>query len=398
MNVIYVSMMMPSKNANNAGAKTIYYYISRLAKTDDISVSLIAKEQNEKDKNVVIDGVKIIKVRNGHPTILTPLKLVKEINSKVNPFHKLGRTLRNSFCENVKKELLLLKEKPDIIIIEFTQMLFLVDFIREHFPTCRIIVSEHDVSFLRFERETKGKKGFFERLLWTQIYKKMKKDELKLLNKCDLVLPHNLKDYQILINNGIESAKIRPIAPYYEKMEIDRKPDYSTIIFYGAMGRIENQESVLWFVKNVYPYIKEEGIKFVVIGSNPSENIKKLENNDIIVTGFVDDLKPYFSKCLCMVAPLHFGAGIKVKVLEAMAAGIPTLTNTIGIEGIPAINGQDYFHCESNEDYVNIIKLLISRKISLEEISEKSKYCILNNFNLEQSFNNYIGAINHLKS
>ena len=70
----------------------------------------------------------------------------------------------------------------------------------------------------------------------------------------------------------------------------------------------------------------------------------------ITVTGFVKEISKYFEQSLCLVAPLVLGAGIKIKVLEAMSAGLPVLTNQIGIEGIPAQNGIHYYYCERPQE------------------------------------------------
>lgn len=394
MEVLYISMMMPAAKANNAGAKTLYYYISNLAKMTDIHVTLIAKAKDENDDKVKIDNVDIIRVHNKPLSIFHPIRLVKDVNSKINPFHKMGRTLRYSVYESVIDEGEKLYIKPDVIICEYTQMLYLVDYLKKKYKDSKIIASEHDVSFLGYQRIAENKKGRIERIFYKKVYQKMKSDELKQLSKCDIIIPHNLKDAKLLELNGIPSDKIFPIVAFYDSFDLQRSSDEKSILFYGAMGRNENQEAVLWFVKNVMPLLAGDSVKFIIMGGNPPESITSLaDGNKVIVTGFVDDLRPYFSTCMCMVVPLHLGAGIKVKVLEAMAAGIPVLTNNIGIEGIPATDGDDYFKCDTAEEYSKTIRNLMEDSEKCENVGRAAKKLILNKFDLADSYNRYLRLI-----
>ena len=94
-----------------------------------------------------------------------------------------------------------------------------------------------------------------------------------------------------------------------------------------------------------------------------------------------------------MVAPLILGAGIKVKILEALSAGVPVLTNSIGIEGIPVYSGIEYIHCESDEEYKSIISNIINDEDRLNKISLNAQKFMKENYNLSESINKYYNAI-----
>jgi glycosyltransferase involved in cell wall biosynthesis len=177
------------------------------------------------------------------------------------------------------------------------------------------------------------------------------------------------------------------IAPYFMNFtNVKYQPEGKNILFFGAMNRPENYLSAIWFIENVIPLISDRQMRFVIAGGNPHPKLHAYASERVQVLGYVEDMAPLFSKALCFCAPLILGAGIKVKVIEAMSAGLPTLTNSIGIEGIPAKNGIDYIHCETADDYAKNIEMLMDHKFDVLSLSCNSKALIQNHFNIESSY------------
>jgi glycosyltransferase involved in cell wall biosynthesis len=94
-----------------------------------------------------------------------------------------------------------------------------------------------------------------------------------------------------------------------------------------------------------------------------------------------------------MAAPLTMGAGIKVKVIEAMSAGLPVLANDIAIEGIPAVNNVHYLHCCNPGDYAAAVGRIDKDRACLREISANAKKLVADVFNLDKSYSTYKQAI-----
>ena len=141
------------------------------------------------------------------------------------------------------------------------------------------------------------------------------------------------------------------------------------------------------------PLIEDLGCRFVVVGSNPPEVLQKKAGDQVEVTGFVDSVAPYFENCLCMASPLLGGAGIKVKILEALSAGVPVLTNQIGIEGIPAKDGREYYHCELAEDYEHRIRQLLADPEAEQTMSEAARTFIVSHYDLGRTLDQLIDIL-----
>ena len=164
---------------------------------------------------------------------------------------------------------------------------------------------------------------------------------------------------------------------------LKRNSNNRDILFFGAMSRKENYLSAKWFVENVLPRLSDLDIRFVILGGNPPDFIKEYESQRVHITGFVDSIDSYFSDSLCFVAPLLLGAGIKIKVLEALSSGIPVLTNDIGIEGIPAQDGREFYRCLSAEDYEHRIRQIYDHNFNEIDMEQNAKYFVEREFSYE---------------
>ena len=118
------------------------------------------------------------------------------------------------------------------------------------------------------------------------------------------------------------------------------------ICFIGNMRSVQNQDAALFFVNEVFPYVKESvpDAKFYIVGSLPPANIQALASDDIIVTGFVDDLESEISDSCVAVAPVRVAAGIQNKVLVAMGCCIPFVLTSLISKAIPELkDGENCF-------------------------------------------------------
>lgn len=399
--ILYLSMSIPYDKVRHAGGKTFNYYINSFAEDTNNEVTLIAKVLPEEENEVknINPKIRTLLVRTPKNNVRKYFSYLKSINSKFNPLYPYGNVLTKEIFDQIEAQLKILYKEgynPDVIILEWTWMILFIDKVKKIFPHANYVGSEHDVSFLGAKREMdcatgirKSKKKLY--------YQNLRKKELQSIKKCDFVVTHNNKDRCILLDNGIDNAILGVIVPYFEKPEVVTRNNVGNdIVFYGAMNRYENEISAVWFIKNVMSRLDDLNVKYLVIGNKPSEKLKKYASEKIIITGFVEDVRPYFSRAKCLAAPIQAGAGIKVKIIEAMAMGVPVLTNSIGIEGIDARDGYEYLHCETPEEYENAIRSIFDGGIDSEKIAENALDMINSNYDLKESFLKYSQKVYNL--
>lgn len=397
--ILWVSTTIPCDKVHHAGGKTFRYYFDFMKNTQQFDIKLIAMNDGveEQEANRQLEDIDCRIVYRLH-SLKGQIRKIRNIESRYNPWNKYAGLIYRTYVD----EILFYAEQykaegffPHIIILEWTSMVLLAKDMKAVFPECKIAASEHDVTFVGYERRKNYYTGI-SKFIWNFRFQNEKRRELDSLSLCDLVLPHNPDNIQLLCREGIAEKKMEWLIPYYDDMSgIRRSSNGRDILFFGAMNRPENYLSAIWFIDYVMPLIEDIDIKFIILGGSPTDELRSRENHKIHVTGFVDDVIPYFEKAMCLVAPLVLGAGIKVKILEALSSGIPVITNNIGIEGITADKGKGYLHCEEPEEYAEAVRKIYNAQINDRQLELESNQ-MMQVFDLEKSALRYVDRLCHL--
>lgn len=397
--ILYIANALPYDSINHAGGRTFNYYFKRLLNDNvaELTVIGICKEDELSKLDNEKYGYNCIPVVTKGSVFRNIYRVGLDLLGKIFKLENYGQSYYKTY--KIIKESRRLKNfgyVPDIVFLEWTNCVLMVEGIKKIFPKAKIVASEYDVSFLAIERKINQSHGAKKEKL-NKYYMWFKDQEVNALKRCDYSLPESNKDKQLLVDEGLTESNIGILVPYFHDMSfINRRQSNHDILFWGAMYRPDNYEAAIWFIDNVMPLLEGTDVRFIVAGNRPPEILKNRANDKVIVTGFVEDESPLFEKSLCFVSPLLTGAGIKVKIIEALSAGIPVLTNNIGIEGIPAQDGVSYFHCEKPVDYECVIRKLLNGDIDTDKVETTQKALIKKAFNLEQSYQDYLRLIKTL--
>jgi glycosyltransferase involved in cell wall biosynthesis len=165
---------------------------------------------------------------------------------------------------------------------------------------------------------------------------------------------------------------------YYGKIQSEKY----TIVFLGAMSVAHNESGAINFIQNILPLIKNKiaDAKFVIVGGGVTEQLRKYATESVEFTGHVEDIRTIVGAYAVFVCPLTFGSGIKTKVLEAMAMGIPVVTTSIGAENIHAKEGIDWLVADDYNDFANkVVRVLEDEKFG-QELAANAHSFVKNNF------------------
>jgi glycosyltransferase involved in cell wall biosynthesis len=136
-----------------------------------------------------------------------------------------------------------------------------------------------------------------------------------------------------------------------------------SMVFVGALDWPPNADAIRWFRAKVWPRIVQEEptARWMVVGKSPPADILHWpeEDRNIQVTGYVDDVRPYLHRATVVVVPLRSGGGMRLKILEAMAAGKAVVSTPMGAEGISARNGEEIVLANPDRSFgLEILRLI----------------------------------------
>ncbi|WP_419741929.1 glycosyltransferase [Paraclostridium dentum] len=367
MNILYLTSFVPKRNASQAGVNVTFDIIETVKNNYPTSkidvIGLINKDEFscfEKISLEYIDEQYFIPITKFNKIKNIILNIEKPLICGVRFDKELITLLKN----------LISKKKYDYVLVDYTQNIAYIDIIKNITPGLKVCVFEHDVSFLSFERKYKNSKNIIKRMILKAEYNRLLVYEKKMLKKYNYIYTLNHKDRNLLS----EFENVDVLVPYFNKFKTTKHPHKSfNIMFWGAMNRKENEDAVLFFINDIWPYINKTNydIKFFIVGSNPTDRIKNLASEDIIVTGFVEDPTVYFNYVDLSVIPLRYGAGIKIKVLESLAAGIPVITTDIGAEGINLENKINAYINNNAKEFIDSINYMLANEAELTKLSKE---------------------------
>jgi polysaccharide biosynthesis protein PslH len=156
-----------------------------------------------------------------------------------------------------------------------------------------------------------------------------------------------------------------PISVDCEEIQpVQRKSGSHEIVTLGTLHYPPNADGIRWFINEVFPLIRHSlpDVHLTVIGKNPPDDfLMQAERNpaSITVTGYVPDLYPYFKEAAAIIVPVRSGGGMRVRILEAFAYGLPVVTTTAGLEGIEAVVDQDVIVKDTPLEFATAVTQLL---------------------------------------
>ena len=138
-----------------------------------------------------------------------------------------------------------------------------------------------------------------------------------------------------VIGNGVDTEKFAPAAGSASRQRL---------VYVGSMDFHANIDAVSWFTRKIWPSIHSRfpEWRLTLIGSNPAPAVRELEREpNVEITGTVPDVLPYYREAMAAIVPLRTGGGTRLKILEAMAAGVPVISSPQGAEGLSVVSGEN---------------------------------------------------------
>jgi glycosyltransferase involved in cell wall biosynthesis len=353
VDILFLTPYLPSP-PRSGGPRRLNGLIGGLAPRHSVSVlsllepgdhaEAIAETQTYCDEVVVVPNE-----RYGQRGVPNPQKRRHQARSMLSP-HSYEHVVYRRPALQAALDRLVRRRRYDVINVEFSLM--------AHYRLPRsstLVLDEHNIEYDIMYRTYKAESQMVRRAYSYLNFLKLRREERAAWRRFDGCVLTSVRDQRVLqdsfpalptavVPNAVDTRAFRPgSAP----------ADPRTILFFGAMDYYPNTDGILFFLREVLPRLKPRypELKVLIVGQAPPEAVRQWADEQVTVTGFVDDVQPYIRRAGLVIAPLRIGGGTRLKIVEAMAMGKAIVATTIGAEGIDVTHGENILLANSGEAF-----------------------------------------------
>jgi glycosyltransferase involved in cell wall biosynthesis len=241
-----------------------------------------------------------------------------------------------------------------------------------------IVLFEHNVEYVIWKRLSAIERSPLKRALLELEWRKIRSRERAACLRADLTLTVSDSDRRHLADLA-PRARIRAIPTgvdtrYFTPNVACEVPN--RLVFTGSMDWHPNEDAMLHFVDNILPLIRREipDVSLAIVGRRPTERLRQAAaRHDVVVTGTVDDVRPYIGEAAVYVVPLRAGGGTRLKIFEALAMAKPVVSTTVGAEGLALTPDREFVAADQPDEFAGAVVALLRDPARRKELGRAGR-------------------------
>ena len=232
-----------------------------------------------------------------------------------------------------------------------------------------IVLDEHNIEYELYQRVARAEGTLPRRTFNWLEYRKFKREEIAAWRTVDGCAMTSAREAALVdtivpetptavVPNAVDTNFFSPS---------DAAVDPNTIVLTGLMKYRPNVDGAIFFVRDILPRILRERPQahFYIVGGEPPAEVLELAASNVVVTGSVDDVRPYVHKAAVFVVPLRMGGGTRLKVLEGLSMAKPMVSTSIGCEGIDVVDREHLLIADDADRFADaVLELMRDRELS----------------------------------
>jgi sugar transferase (PEP-CTERM/EpsH1 system associated) len=250
---------------------------------------------------------------------------------------------------------------------------------------CGTVLNHHDVQSALMARRLQRETNLLLRQYWKVESGKLRRAELRWgeavgvnlvcsRDEATLLLGTDSRMQTAVVANGVDTRYFSP----------RRDPGGQTLLFCGSLDMYPNQEAMKYFFDAIWPSLRSrhESVEIYIVGRQPPDWLKAQAalDDQVHLTGFVDDVRPYFEKATICVCPIREGGGTRLKILDSLAMGVPVIGTSFACSGLNLQHDRDLVMADSADEFVRQIVRLLKTAESRARIASAGRERVENEY------------------
>src|SRR5215207_2860732 len=252
---------------------------------------------------------------------------------------------------------------------------------------CPSVLFQHNVEAMIWKRHYEVQTSAAKKAYLFRQWQKMRSFEAKMCPLFDCVIAVSREDRELMqqeyavenifdVPTGVDTAFFRPTGR--------RQTQPHNLVFTGSMDWLPNEDAIRYFTEQIMPRIKQAvpDVTLTVVGRDPYPGLVELSKRDssVVVTGRVEDVRPYMEEAAVYIVPLRIGGGTRLKIYEAMAMEKAFVSTSIGAEGLPVRDGEEILLADTPESFADAVIRLFQQEGLAGEIGNRAAATVREKF------------------
>jgi polysaccharide biosynthesis protein PslH len=290
----------------------------------------------------------------------------------------------------------------DYIVVEQSQM----GFFRCRQPGAIHVLDLQNIEYELLERRAKVQSNPVKGFALAVEATKFKRQELAISEQYDLVFTPSEREAMHL-RKILKTPRVECLANSIDPDFFARRSEQPTaneIAFVGTTHVDANRDGLIYFMEQVFPLIEQQvpDVHFSIVGGKPPAEIRAFaQRPNVEVTGFVDDVRPYMARAKALVVPLRSGGGTRLKILEGLSFGVPTVSTSVGAEGIDLTDGRDILIGDTPQAFADRVVQTLTDEALCRRLADSGRRLVEAHYSWQavgRQLATYLGEVSHQKA
>lgn len=319
--------------------------------------------------------------KTGIETVYIDLS-VKPLDAFFNLFTGESYHVERFISKDFERRLIQILQNESFDIVQF-ETLFIGPYLEviRKYSNAKIVLRSHNIEHLIWQRVALVCRNPLKKLYLRHLARTLKYYELGILNRFDGIATITQTDADFFKKNGCSIPVIAipfgiDLGRFKENMGIEA--EFPSLFHIGAMNWMPNEEGIRWFLDYVWPLVNRKfpKLKFYLAGREMPAWLANANIPNLVVVGEVDDAFDFMYSKSVEIVPLFSGSGIRIKIIEGMAAGRAVISTTIGAEGIQVTHGKNILIADNPTEFLQAIAQCVASRDFCEQLGKNARQLI----------------------